>query len=163
MIEGALLLAVAYATILATIVTILRIDEANLGLPAWHRLRLILTAWHFDEHPEVYRARYAVILTLSSLLLYLLAYIADRGFEVTLITIPYMLISRLAIVVGEVFAWSGFAYCWIFALEAVRNRQPFRLLIFTVLFAISFTLLFLHMFGLISIWPPVTDLAESLG
>ena len=45
----------------------------------------------------------------------------------------------------------------IYAWKAVRKRQPVRLLISTLLFAISFSLLFLHMFGFISIWPPVAD------
>ena len=58
---------------------------------------------------------------------------------------------------GEVFSWSGFGYCGIYAWKAVRKRQPVRLLISTLLFAISFSLLFLHMFGFISIWPPVAD------
>lgn len=157
MIQGALLLTIAYATILATIVSILRLDRAQLGLPAWNRFRLILTAWLFDEHPEVYRARYAVILTLSSLLLYCLAYSADQRFEVTLTTIPYMLISRVAILFGEVFSFSGFAYCIVYAWKAVQKRQPIRFLTFTTLFAISFPLLFLHMFGFISVWPPVGE------
>ena len=152
---GVALLAMAYATILGTIVVILRIDNSRIEETVWQRLRLILTAWLFDAHPEVYRARYAVILTMSSSLLYWIAYWVDVRIQVAFNTSGYLLVSRLAIMVGEIFAFSGMGYCLIYTFDAMRKRAPIRLLVFSFLFLVSFSLLFLHLFAFISQWPPV--------
>jgi hypothetical protein len=54
MFAGVALLAIAFATIFATIVAILRIDNSGIGKTAGQRLWLILTAWLFDAHPDRY-------------------------------------------------------------------------------------------------------------
>ena len=134
MFTGVALLTVAYVTIVGTIVAILKIDKSRTGESAWQRLWLILIAWLWDAHPEVYRARYAVILTVSAFLLYLIGYSADVRFEVTFATIGYVLVSRLSIVVGEIFAWSGMGYCIHYTFVAVRKRAPIRFLCFSFSF-----------------------------
>ena len=53
---GLPLLALAFATILGTIVVILRVDRAGaVGRSMWHRLGLILTAWMWYGNMEVAR------------------------------------------------------------------------------------------------------------
>lgn len=154
MLAGAALLAIAYATILGTFVAVVRIDQSGIGHPVWQRLWQILTAWHFDAHPEVYRAAYAVILTSSSVLLYVMAYWADIRFQETFYTSGYLLASRVAIVFGEIFVWSGMGYCMVYTFDAMRSRAVLRLLIFSFLLVVSLSLLILNMFAFIGQWPP---------
>jgi hypothetical protein len=70
-------------------------------------------------------------------------------------TVGYAVISRLAIVVSEVFAASGMGYGIHYTFDALSKRAPLRLVCFALLFLVSFSLLFLNLFGFIGQWPPV--------
>lgn len=153
MLSGAVLVSLAYVVILGTIVGVVRLDRSARDLPTLRRLRTILFAWHFESHPEEYRAVYAAIFPLSSLLLYTLAMTSDAQFRLTIGTIPYLIVSRLAITAGEVFSWSGMGYGIVYTFDSLERRKPLRLLAFLVLFLVAFSLLFLHLFGLAGIWP----------
>ena len=167
MLTGIPLLAIAFFTILGTIVAILKIDRSISGRSTWHRLWLILSApylfpdpnltlmqW-FDSRPELHRARYDVVLTTSSLLLYWIAHSADVRFQVTVSTFGYLLLSRLANIAGGIFAWSGMGYGLTFMFRAMHRRTPLRFLAFFLLFLLSFSLVFLHPFGFAGQWPPI--------
>ena len=155
MFSGTALLGIAYTAIFCTVVAVVTLDRANLSLTVYQRLWLILRAPYNDAHPEVYRAAYAVIFPLASVLLYVMAYLADIRFIGTFYTSWYLLVSRLSIAFGEIFAWIGMSYCIVYIFDAMRTRAILRLLIFSFLLIVALSLLILNMFAFVSQWPPL--------
>ncbi|MBT3341487.1 MAG: hypothetical protein HN404_00695 [Gemmatimonadetes bacterium] len=156
MLAGIPLLALAFGTILGTIVVIARTDTSGLDASsAPHRLWLILTAWLWEGNPEVYRKRYAFVLPGSSAILYWCAFALDAGYQSTLGTAGYFAAARLIAIPGGVFGFCGVGYNIMYMAHSLRDRTWLQFFVFLFLIPASVVLQFLHLFALIGLRPPV--------
>ena len=156
MFTGIPFIVIAFGTILGTIVIIIRTDSSGLAAAsAWQRLWSILGAWMWHGNPAVYRKRYAVLLPISSTILYWCGVAIDDGFESTLGTAWFLVASRLTVPPGAVFGFCGVGYNVMFTAHTIRDRFWLQSLVFLILVPVSLFLTFLHVFALIGQRPPI--------
>lgn len=156
LIVGLVLLGVAFLAIVGTLASLVRIERydgrsAGLGVRPW----TILAVWWLAPLGDAAKKRVGAVLTVASVVLYMVAFAADTWYNSTVSTLAWAALSRIATAAGVAFSWPAVGFGLGALVQSLHRRAWVEALVFWVLGGSALPLLFLHASGFIGIWPPL--------